>query len=168
MKKFNWPECKTSLTKSYGKTFSIIFLVTSFFISGAAFTYVVRAYHRLSKPELVETAAQPSAAESTAPSGNQASSARLSVLHITVRPWGFEPSEITLPKGEFALRVDNRSGLDDLNIRLLRETGQVQSDRELYNRKPERVSYYKLIPGRYLLSNAGHADWSCQITITAQ
>jgi len=32
---------------------------------------------------------------------------------ITVTPTGFEPSELTRPKGRFLLAIDNQSGLDE-------------------------------------------------------
>ena len=42
---------------------------------------------------------------------------------ITTTPAGFEPTEITRPHGRFLLAIDNRSGLDELDLYLERETG---------------------------------------------
>jgi hypothetical protein len=93
--------------------------------------------------------------------------ARLPVLHITVRPWGFEPKQITRQKGDFALWVDNRSGLSELNVHLIRETGEAAQDRQIYKRRYDWLSYYDLTPGRYVLTEADHRQWECRITITA-
>ena len=92
---------------------------------------------------------------------------RLGALHITVRPWGFEPNDITRPRGAFALRIDNRSGLGDVNVFITRETGEREADREFYRRKSDSLSYYNLTPGKYLLTDPNHREWSGRVTITA-
>src|SRR5258705_7861593 len=42
---------------------------------------------------------------------------RLDAELITLQPSGFEPSEITSPRGAFLLAVDNRSGLEEIELR---------------------------------------------------
>jgi hypothetical protein len=42
---------------------------------------------------------------------------------ITLTPTEFEPSELTRPKGSFLFAIDNRSGLDEVEFYLERETG---------------------------------------------
>jgi len=93
---------------------------------------------------------------------------RLSVLHVIVRPWGFEPKEVTRPKGEFALVVDNWSGLRQLDIHLIRETGERAQNRQISKEGKFDLSYYDLTPGRYLLTDTNHPNWVCRITITAK
>src|ERR1044072_1082986 len=41
---------------------------------------------------------------------------------ITVTTTGFEPSELTRPKGKFLLAIDNQSGLDEVEFYFERET----------------------------------------------
>src|SRR5712671_843197 len=42
---------------------------------------------------------------------------------ITIRPTGFDPAEIRLTDGQFRIAVDNKSGLDEVTLRLTREGG---------------------------------------------
>src|SRR5688572_29048227 len=52
----------------------------------------------------------PGAAE-TRPSGAQGDTGvGLPVVRVTIRPSGFDPAEVTLPRGRFMLAVDNRTG----------------------------------------------------------
>lgn len=83
---------------------------------------------------------------------------------ITLRRTGFEPAEITRPRGRFLLGVNNRSGREVGGLRLEREDGsaQPQSRRWLASRRDE----LDLPPGRYFLSVDGSPDWACVITIT--
>jgi hypothetical protein len=98
-----------------------------------------------------------------------AAPARLESEHITIRPTGFEPSEITRPAGRVLLFVNDRSGLDSLDLRL-----DVESLQRLYEVRVPRDTKGKhewrqvvaLVPGRYILTEAGHPDWVCRITIT--
>ena len=86
---------------------------------------------------------------------------------ITLRPTGFEPSEITRPRGEFNLTVQNLTGLDEVTLRLDREGG---SGRLHEVRTPSgRRDWRKNIdppPGRYVLTEADHPGWICRVTIT--
>jgi hypothetical protein len=52
---------------------------------------------------------------------------RLESEHITIRPTGFEPAEIARPAGRVLLFVNDRSGLDPLDLRL-----DVESIRRLF------------------------------------
>ncbi len=86
---------------------------------------------------------------------------------ITIRATGFEPMTITRDKGKFLLVVHNRSGLREVVLRLDREAGgrlhNVRVPREKLNWK----TLVDLNPGRYVLTEANHPDWVCQINITA-
>jgi hypothetical protein len=85
---------------------------------------------------------------------------------ITVLPSGFQPSEITRPRGQFLILVDNQSGFDDVTLRLSKVAGQRL--RELKQTEKEKVmrQLEDLPPGEYQLTAAEHPDWVCRITIT--
>jgi hypothetical protein len=87
---------------------------------------------------------------------------------ITVTPHGFEPREISRPRGRFLLMIDNRSGLAEFSPRLSREAGPTLTNINLPREEPDWSELLNLPPGRYLLTEANHPRWSCLITITAQ
>jgi hypothetical protein len=87
---------------------------------------------------------------------------------ITLRPQGFEPAEITRPKGTVLLVVENRTGLDTVNLRLDREVGGRLREVALSRRRAIWRDLNDLIPGQYVLTEATHPNWTCRITITAQ
>jgi len=94
------------------------------------------------------------------------SNQRMDIEVITIRPTGFERAQITRPKGLFGIAVENRSGLTDIVLRLDQEGGprlrQAQLSRQNLNWKDR----FDLAPGRYVLTEASHPDWKCNITIT--
>ena len=93
---------------------------------------------------------------------------RLEAEHITITPTGFEPSEITRPAGQILLAVNNRSGLDDVTIRVDIEGGlRVAQAHESRTRLSWRGAV-TLLPGRYVITEANHPDWVCRIIVTAQ
>jgi hypothetical protein len=119
-------------------------------------------------------AAAPAVAAAAAPSqptaaATPAAPARLESEHITIRPTGFEPAEITRPAGRVLLFVNDRSGLDSLDLRLdaenVRRLFEVRVPRDTKGRHEWR-QVVALVPGRYVLTEAGHPDWVCRITIT--
>jgi hypothetical protein len=87
---------------------------------------------------------------------------------ITIRPTGFEPTEITRPRGEFRLIVQNLSGLDEADLRLSVDGGQVLYEARvpLTNRDWHRT--VNPPPGTYLITEAKHPGWSCRVTITSE
>jgi len=132
-----------------------------------------RAWLRPAAATVSEAAAPPSstASISAQPLAASPSGAKRKALEaeiITIRPNGFEPDELSRPKGRFILMVDNRSGIADVELQLDRETGarlhqvSVPSDEQDWNDE------FDLPPGQYVLREAGHPEWSCRITITAQ
>jgi hypothetical protein len=91
----------------------------------------------------------------------------LEAEYITITSRGFEPAEITRSGGHFLLAVDNRSGLDDVALTLdLLAGNRLQQQRVSRSRSAWRV-VVDLPPGRYVLGEANHSRWRCQLTITA-
>ena len=87
---------------------------------------------------------------------------------ITIEPHGFEPVEITRPQGRFLLAVDNRSGLEDIQLHLERAEGGRVPALEARNRRLSWREEVDLPLGRYVIRETNHPEWSCRITITAR
>ena len=85
---------------------------------------------------------------------------------VVIRPWGFEPDEISRPQSQFVLRVDNRSGLDEVSLRLDGQSGGSVRAAAVPRSKLDWRDTLDLPPGTYLLKEAGHPGWECKITIT--
>jgi len=86
---------------------------------------------------------------------------------LTIRPQGIEPSEITVPAGNYFVIIQNATGLNQFAFRVDGENGE----RLLDVRLPLRKRYWKntihLVSGRFSLSEADHTQWNCRITVTA-
>lgn len=126
---------------------------------------VARAYHNSGTPKesAVQLSSFPSVAASTAQQGES-----IEAEVITIRPTGFEPQEISRSKGLFVLAVENRSGLQTIQLRLDRETGARIRDPQIPRNKHDWKDSLDLPPGRYILSEAYHPQWSCTLTVTAK
>ncbi len=90
---------------------------------------------------------------------------RLEVEPVTVSPDGIEPAEITRPRGRFVLAVENRSGLEEVSLRLEAEAGARLREAGLSRRRLNWTDVLDLPPGRYLLTEANHGTWACRITV---
>jgi hypothetical protein len=87
---------------------------------------------------------------------------------VTITPTGFEPAEITRPQGHFMLAVDNRSGLEQVDLYFERETGGRVN--VAFSRK-SKLAWRDTVdfpPGRYLLRAANDESWHCMIKITTR
>ena len=113
------------------------------------------------------TAASPAApALPVAATQGQAARERLESELITVTPAGFDPHEIARPRGRFLLAVENRSGLNELDLRLDREAGgRLREARMPWGHLRWR-DVVDLPPGRYVLTEVSRPEWACRITIT--
>ena len=49
---------------------------------------------------------------------------QIETLRVTITTIGFDPDELTHPAGQVAMTVDNRSGLEEVRLRLDREGGE--------------------------------------------
>ena len=87
---------------------------------------------------------------------------------ITLTPTGFEPTELTRPKGRFLFAIDNRSGLEDVEFYFERETGgRVNVPLSRHGKLAWR-EIVDLSPGTYILRATNDESWRCRLTITAQ
>lgn len=85
---------------------------------------------------------------------------------VTILPAGFEPSQITRPRGGFLLVVNNRAGLEQVVWRLDREGGGRLHEVRLSEGRLGSKQYLDLPPGDYVLTEAADAGRACRITIT--
>ena len=84
---------------------------------------------------------------------------------VTLRPAGFEPSEITRPKGPFVLFVEDRSGRENSSLVLQRVNGERLRTVGLQRKKSEWNDVTDLTPGTYILQDLNNSALRCQITI---
>ena len=89
---------------------------------------------------------------------------QLEVELITLRPAGFEPSEIIRPKDAFVLFIDDRSG-KETSLVLQRLKGERLRAINLNRKKSEWHDVIDLPPGTYVLQDANNSELRCQITI---
>jgi hypothetical protein len=90
---------------------------------------------------------------------------RLETELITLQQTGFEPNELTRPQGAFILGVDNRSGLEAIELRFERASRERLTALHAPRRKISWREVVELPPGHYLLSEANHPEWTCNVTI---
>lgn len=112
------------------------------------------------------TPASTPAAANTIAAQDKATAARIGAEHITIRPTGFEPTEIIRPPGQFLLLVDNHTGLaDEVTLRIEEERGQKVREERVPLTKQKWTNVLDLAPGRYILREANHPEWMCTIEI---
>jgi hypothetical protein len=92
----------------------------------------------------------------------------LEAERISLRPTGFEPPVITRPAGRFLLAINDRSGDSDTQITFARETGERLHTIRMRDtaRKHEWRKVIDVPPGRYVISEANHPEWTCSIVLT--
>jgi hypothetical protein len=90
---------------------------------------------------------------------------RLEIELITLRPYGFEPAEISRPKGQFVLFVEDQSGRNDASLRLQKLDGGQVRDVNTSRMKSEWHDVINLPSGEYVLTDASNPESRCQITI---
>lgn len=111
---------------------------------------------------------RPAAAAATRTRPDRGGAARVGVEAelITAGPDGFQPSEITRPKGRFYLVVDNLSESPALDLRLSREAGNSLHEVRVPRGQADWTELLDLAPGTYVLREAAHPDWECRLVVT--
>lgn len=87
---------------------------------------------------------------------------------ITITPGGFDVGQITSPAVPFFLLVENRSGLDEVSLRLDRVAGPRLRQVTVAREQLDWSDLVDLSPGEYVLSEGNHPSWICHITITSK
>ncbi len=101
------------------------------------------------------------------PSAGPAQNPQIRTELITIRPTGFDPTEIRLTDGQFRIAVDNKSGLDEVTLRLTREGGARVREMRLPLGQLKWREKLNLPDGIYLLTEANHANWRCRIIVAS-
>ena len=90
---------------------------------------------------------------------------RLEVEVVNITPDGFEPQLVERQAGPFILAVNNRSGIDSLNVQI--ETEQHVRFREKF--LPLETPYWREVinppPGKYVITEASHPEWTLTFII---
>ncbi len=89
----------------------------------------------------------------------------LEVELVTLRPSGFEPVEITRPRGAFVLFVDDRTQRESSTLNLMRVSGERMKEARTSKNRSEWHDLIDLTPGVYLLVDEVSSQSRCQITI---
>lgn len=84
---------------------------------------------------------------------------------ITATAQGFEPTAITRPRGPFVLALHNRSGEEDLALRVYRVSGEQVHEVRLRTGRRTQHQRLDLPAGEYLIAEADHPEWRCRLTI---
>ncbi len=80
---------------------------------------------------------------------------------VSLRPTGFDPSQITrLNKNPFFLIIENRTGLGELILQIEDETGKRVNNQEMKSGASKRSwnGIVDLPPGRYTVTERKHKD----------
>ncbi len=99
------------------------------------------------------------------PTETQGPADELEVELVTLRPSGFEPTEITRPRGAFVLFVDDRTQKESSTLSLMRVSGDRMKEVRTSRKRSEWHDLIDLTPGDYLLVDADNSQMSCRITI---
>ena len=85
---------------------------------------------------------------------------------ITLKPSGFEPSEIRRTASPFVLAINNRSRLADVSFELFKEDGHKTHDVKGPKGQVHPMKLIDLPPGNYLLKEVNHPEWVCRIVLS--
>ena len=89
----------------------------------------------------------------------------LEIELITLRPYGFEPNEITRPKGSFVMFVEDRSGKSNSSLELQRVKGELLRAVNTSRMKSDWQDVINLPAGEYVLTDVSQPEAQCRITI---
>jgi hypothetical protein len=87
---------------------------------------------------------------------------------LTLTRRGFEPAEVTVPKGPFFLVFENRSGRDTLDLRLGRSSGERLKDVTVVREAPEWSEFLDLPPGDYTVALRDSPGQTFRLKVTPQ
>ena len=151
--------------KNVSTTSRQLFVLTIVIVAVASASVIAKSRWR-PQPKKVSTAQLSVGPPPSTPLGLQSGErAEAELLMLTTK--GFQPAEITRPAGKFLLGVTNRTGLPELSLVLINESRRSVDGKRL-GREMSWRRVLDLPPGQYGLSEAGHPNWVCRITITAR
>jgi hypothetical protein len=90
------------------------------------------------------------------------------VLVIVAHPHGFDQSALTIPTGQMLIIVTNQTRLNTIRLLLDPDSGPRAKDVDVPRENRAWREYLSLDPGHYVLTEASHPSWRCEITVTAK
>ena len=135
---------------------AVVLLVVA--VSNAQF---IRRYTAL------ETAANAIAPVAIPSSLNQSQEAgpEVKLILIALRPEGFDAREMQLEPGEYLFIIGNRTGLQNVNVRLDRDGNERIDAASVGGRQRDWKKRLKLARGVYVLTANDNPDWICRIVV---
>lgn len=97
----------------------------------------------------------------------QSSPSKVEAEILVLRHDGFHPREISRPPGRFLLALQNQSTAEELSLTLTPEGGNPLKQVRFENKQSKLREVIELPPGRYVLSEANHPEWTCSIEIVS-
>lgn len=89
----------------------------------------------------------------------------VSVELLTLKPTGFDPSEITVPNKPFLLVIENRAGVRDISFRFDKEVGARLNNIQVPYKRTSWSGLVNLPPGKYKMAELAHPEWSFTLTV---
>ncbi len=90
---------------------------------------------------------------------------RVSAANVAFTIRGFEPDALTVEHQDLLMTIVNKSGFINAKFQLDRETGGKVHEVSFQNARHRAKQFLKLPPGRYILREASHPNFSCNITV---
>lgn len=88
------------------------------------------------------------------------------VIQITALRTGLRPATLSVPTGRYLLAIDNRSGVDNLNMQFGLEGSLTMRQASSRRATPDWRGVVDLTPGKYNLTIAERPQWRCALTVT--
>ena len=86
-------------------------------------------------------------------------------VSVTLKSTGFHPSEVLIPAERFQLSLDNRTGIQELVLRMATADGTQLREMQLGGAGGDWSEMFELQAGNYILSEASHKDWVCRLKV---
>lgn len=102
----------------------------------------------------------PSTLEQTGEDGPE-----LKLVLLALWPKGFESSEMQLDPGEYLFIVGNRTGLKEVNVRVIREGNEHVAAATVGGRRSDWKKRLILTTGTYVVIANDNPDWTCRIVV---
>lgn len=95
---------------------------------------------------------------------------QVEAAQLILEPYGFMPRELTMTEGLAEIKVFNRVGFPELDLRVEKEEGPSRTRTTLASeRAPRRNKRWDhtidLTPGVYIVREASNPKWVCRITV---
>ena len=156
-------------------------LIASILVIAAVVLVATLAYNKPATPIATGKAPEPAVSiRKTNRAGGvavQSDTPRVEVEVVVLTPEGFEPSGIMRGLGPFILQVDNRTGIEEIEVTIFQQGGNIDgptgggsgggmiASATIGGGQIDWNSEYDLASGTYSLGVTGHPEWVCPIII---